>query len=233
MGRGFIFPKHKEAIDKIGGEIVEKIDDADWVVILTPNYMHYEQIIGAENMGKKVICEKPLVTDSKQCESLIGKGEIYTILQLRHLPILKEIKKEEYQKITIKVLVHRDKEWFESWKGKDEKSGGILFNLAIHYIDLVIHLFGEPTEINPIIAGPRECIGSFKRNNYNCGILFSSKADKDKQQRILKINDKEYNVETSENLHIKVYEDIMAGKGIGPEEALKSIKVAEKLQIKI
>ena len=232
MGRGFIFPKHKEAIEKIGGKIIDKIDDADWVVILTPNYMHYEQIIGAVHMGKNVICEKPLVLKSEQCKELIGK-KVYTILQLRHLPFLGDIKPKAYQQIYIRILVHRDEEYFKSWKGDNEKSGGMMFSLGIHFIDLVIRLFGEPYYAAPYWIKDKEIRGNFGNHDYNCDILVSVDADKDKQERTLIIDGKKYNVESDENLHIKVYEDIMAGRGIGPEEALKSIKVAEKLQIKI
>ena len=63
-----------------------------------------------------------------------------------------------------------------------------------------------------------------------CDVYVSLAADKDKQKRILKIDGKEYNVESAENLHIQSYKDILAGKGIGPQEALKSIKIAEQLQ---
>ena len=33
--------------------------------------------------------------------------------------------------------------WYDiSWKGDEEKSGGILFNIGIHFFDMLIHIFG-------------------------------------------------------------------------------------------
>ena len=71
IGKGFIYPKHKEAIESIGGKIVDNIAQADWVVILTPNYLHYQTIIYGLKKGKNVLCEKPLVLSSKHCKKLI------------------------------------------------------------------------------------------------------------------------------------------------------------------
>ncbi len=85
IGNGFVASRHKEAIKTIKGEIVGIIDkdqgedkwkeavktnDADCVVILTPNNLHFEMSKLAAEQGKIVLCEKPLVINSKQIKIL-------------------------------------------------------------------------------------------------------------------------------------------------------------------
>lgn len=231
---GFIFPKHKEAIESIGGRIVNNMDDADWIVVLTPNYNHYWQIVEALKRGKNVLCEKPLVISSTECNDIISLKEnkkVFSVFQLRHLPAIKEIKPlENWNEIDVFVEVYRDDDYLKSWKADPEKSGGILFNLGIHYFDLILNLFGEPIETRRVIIGPRENTGIVRGNNYICRYIFSYKASKDQQRRVFRINGKDYNLETKDNLHKQVYQDLIDGRGITPEDNLKVISLIEKLQ---
>jgi UDP-N-acetyl-2-amino-2-deoxyglucuronate dehydrogenase len=249
LGQGFIFPKHKEAIDSVGGKIIdiaEKESDwrrvvkrtkANWVVILTPNNLHYEMIVGAVNAGKNVLCEKPLVLHPGQCEILsdverVQQKHIYTVLQLRYLPILKEIVVEDNNDIRLDINVHRDEDYYKSWKGSPKESGGLLTNIGIHYFDLIINKFGEPTEIFASIVEAGKASGAFWGDNYQCRFEITTNAPKDKQKRTLTVNNKIYNLSSSENLHKFVYRDLVNGKGLSPNEALKSIKLINKLYAK-
>lgn len=234
-GRGFIFPKHKEAIESVGGQIVGEMKNADWVVILTPNYLHFDMIIKAVNVGKDVLCEKPLVLSPGLCKILrdverVQGRRIFSVAQLRYLPVLKEIPKKDYNEIEIFVEVYRDKKYFKSWKGSQDQSGGILYNLGVHYFDLVIHLFGEPIEAHWTWVGDDENSGHFRGENYICRYTFSYKAERDKQRRAFRINGIEYDLAAKENLHRYVYQDLLKGVGIRPEEALKTIQLIEKLK---
>jgi len=47
-----------------------KPDDADWIVITTPNDLHYEMTKKWLLNGKNVFCEKPLTLTSKSSEEL-------------------------------------------------------------------------------------------------------------------------------------------------------------------
>ena len=47
----------------------------------------------------------------------------------------------------IKFITKRDDDYKKSWKVKRDYSGGILFNLGIHYFDLIIKNFGKPHKI--------------------------------------------------------------------------------------
>ena len=250
IGTGFIFSAHAQAIRDMGGEIRDIVNnaysedswkkmvqstDADCIVILTPNHLHKEMILESVKNGKIVLCEKPLVLSSKDCEAL--KGKIFSVLQLRHHPLLKEIKaniREADNVINMDISVFRDQKYYESWKGQKEKSGGVLFNLGIHYFDLLLHLFGEAKEIKTEYLDEKTGRGIIKGDNYVCNWKISTDAKKEEQKRVFEINGINYNFSSKdnlsfENLHKLVYEDLYKEKGVDPKEAVKSIKLVEKL----
>lgn len=235
IGKGFIYSKHKEAIEAIEGKIVDSIKMADWVVILTPNYLHFNMIVDAVNNGRNVLCEKPLVLSQEHCEKLIKlqrtqNKKIFTVAQLRYHPVINTIPRRKENEIELFVEVHRDKEYLKSWKGDEKKSGGILYNLGIHYLDLIIRMFGEPKEGHWIILGPQENTGYFKGDGYTCKYTLSYKAPENEQKRIFRINGIEYDLKTTKNLHKLVYQDLLQDRGLSPDEVLPVISLIEKLK---
>lgn len=251
IGTGFIFPSHVQAIRDLGCEIRDivndsrgeqawkdmvKTTDAGCIVILTPNHLHKEMVLECAKNGKTVLCEKPLVLNSKDCMELGGKGKIFNVLQLRHHPLIEEIKKnikETGNVINMDISVFRDELYYKGWKGQKEKSGGVLFNLGIHYFDLLLHLFGEAKEVKTEYLDEKTGKGTIKGENYECRWRVSTDAKKENQKRVFEINGINYNFSSKdnlsfENLHKFVYEDLLGGKGVEPEESLKSIKLIEK-----
>jgi len=249
IGRGFIYNLHEEAIAKTGGEITDIVDEsngpdawkemvektkADCVVILAPNHLHFGMVKFSAENGKMVLCEKPLALKSEEAKVLAGYPNIFTVYQLRHHPSAKKIKAEEgdkYYQIEMDISVHRDEDYWKTWKGKADKSGGILFNLGIHYFDLLLYLFGEPTEILTKSLTYKTGEGKISSKNYLCNWKISAETPKDSQNRLFKINGINYDLSTKENLHFYVYKDLLEGRGVTPQEALKSIKLIEKIYI--
>lgn len=249
IGSGFILPKHLDAIKAINGEIVGiteishgeeswreavKKKESDCVVILTPNYLHFEMALEAANNGKIVLCEKPLTIKSEDAKILATKPHIFTVLQLRHHSLIQKLKseisfKDQYD-IEVDISVTRDTSYLKNWQADKEKSGGILFNIGIHYIDLILYLFGEVDEIITAHLDEKNAHISIKGINYHCAFRFSINLKN--PCRILKINDEEYNLSLSGNLNDQylyryIYQDLLLLKGITPGEALKSILLAE------
>lgn len=280
IGRGFIYNLHAEAIAKIGGEIVDIVDEsqgpdawkemvkktkADCVVILAPNHLHFEMAKFSAENGKIVLCEKPLALKSEEVKILGRYPKIFTVYQLRYHPFAKKLKSEtkvgeegkppsspSFHKrdsvIEVDVSVHRNESYWKSWKGMSERSGGILFNLGIHYFDLLLYLFGEPVEISTQLLTEKTGEGVIKSKNYLCNWRISAEAPKDGQRRLFKINGVNYDFSSKteiptmeakgkkrtessfpENLHFYVYEDLLKGKGVIPQESLKSIELIEKI----
>jgi len=273
IGKGFIYNLHAEAVTKIGGKIVDVVDEsngpdtwkeivkktkADCMVILAPNHLHFEMARFSAENGKMVLCEKPLTLKSEEARILAKYPDIFTVCQLRYHPLVRklklalyrnevsgagsEIKKGEEDKsssspssrkgdsvIEMDISVHRDEDYWKSWKGKLESSGGVIFTLGIHYFDLLLYLFGEPVEISTKSLTDKKGEGIIKGKNYLCNWRISAEAPKDSQNRLFKINGINYDFSSKENLHLYVYKDLLERKGITPEEALKSIELIEKI----
>ncbi len=239
VGTGFIFKKHLEAIQEIGGEVIyatnqengwqDKVKEADYVVILTPSYLHKEQIsqVLEIDANKKIICEKPLSLKSEDVENM--PDSVNTILQLRNKPIGYE--KANYYTIELKVIAPRNAEYWDTWKGKREGSGGILMNLGLHYFDLIQQLFGEPERVQTWWIDDKKAMGRFFGKNYSCSWEINCEAFNSYKQaeRILTINWERHDLTEDRNYHINEYQNIVAGKGIKPKEAVKSIKLIERI----
>jgi len=253
IGTGFIFPSHVEAIRHVGGKIRDivntargeeiwremvKTTDADCIVILTPNDLHFEMVNAASEAGKIVLCEKPLSLKSEELKTLVNKKNIFTVLQLKYHPLIKEIKEEmrnnSYYEIEIDISVYRDEKYYQSWKGQKERSGGILFNLGIHYFDLLIYLFGVPNIIERTLCAEKTASGLLKGENYSCSWRLSTDEKRGSQKRAFKINGADYNFSSQdnlshENLHREIYRDLLVGRGAKPEDALDATVLTEKI----
>ena len=248
IGQGFIYNQHEEAIAKIGGEIVDIIDEsggpdawremikrteAECIVILAPNHLHFEMAKFSAENRRAVLCEKPLALKSEEAKILVQYANIFTVYQLRYHPAVKKLKSEfkeaENYQIEMDISVHRDEQYWQSWKGKEDKSGGILFNLGIHYFDLLLYLFGEPNKITTSSLTGKTGAGVIRGKNYSCNWKISTEAPKENQSRLFRINGTNYDFTAVENLHFYVYKDLLKGKGVNPQESLKSIELIEKI----
>src|SRR3990167_8550156 len=263
IGMGFIFPRHKVAIEATGGEVVLTCDidhskDPDWddwvamfhdpkfkevdtVVICTPNYLH--SVIAREAIlrGKKVLCEKPLTIDY-----LDGLEEINTVLQLRYNSEVNRIKAKKPVKVEIDLQMLRKTDYFSGWKGNVFMSGGLLYNLGVHYVDLLFYLLGNSKRVlsyDSQILGNEEHWeeDSISEVEFENGIgKLSIRLNQDdglypflKPSRKLKVTYEDGTQEevelsnkdnlSQEDLHIEVYKHFIKGDGISLSEASKSL----------
>lgn len=249
IGMGMIYPRHKKAIQDTGGEIAMTCDIdpskgalyTDWykmfnsaffekidsVVVCTPNYLH--SIITREALmrGKKVLCEKPL-----SINGLEGMQGAKTVLQLRYH---KEIQKINRPKtVHVEAKMFRDKVYWDSWKGDNVMSGGVLYNLGVHYIDLLIFLLGDSWKILDVKQEKHAVSGKIQFGESLATFNIEIVNDRENQGRILIADGKEIVLSTQDNLsyedlHTEVYREFIAGRGIGVEEAGKSLKLIKSI----
>ncbi|KPJ71398.1 hypothetical protein AMJ50_02270 [Parcubacteria bacterium DG_74_3] len=248
IGTGFIFRRHVQAIYKTGGKIVDVVDkshgqdawkdivketEADCIVVLAPNNLHFEMVKFSSDHGKIVLCEKPLAIKSEHARILAERPDIFTVYQLRHHPSTKqlksEIQKDRDYEIELDISVHRDEDYWKSWKGSTERTGGILFNIGIHYFDLLLYLFGKPTKILTHSLTEKAGKGIIEGENYVCRWQMSVEEPRESQRRVFKINGASFDFSSKENLHIFVYQDLLRKKGATPKEAIPAIELIEKI----
>lgn len=213
-------------------------EQVNWVAVCTPNCLHYDMIQFARRRGKRVLCEKPLVIREEHLRDL--DEDVYTVLQLRHNEEIKELKNEIDEVLSenrqvmyhgqLTMCVHRDDFYFEGWKGDKNKSGDLLYNIGIHYIDLLCYLFDKSNATLFITKQSEKSIQGVFNIRYIANITWkiSIDAPKDNQIRQLRIGEKVISLDRNfENLHMKVYEQTVLGKGVTAKEAGRAIKLIQ------
>jgi len=227
----------------------------EYIGITTPNYLHDSHIRFALKSGAHAICEKPLVLNPHNIDQLkvieeeTGK-KVYNILQLRlhdSIIALKEKVTKELQEnpdkiydIDLTYLTSRGKWYFESWKGKQEKSGGIASNIGVHFYDMLCWIFGDVEENIVHIKTPDTNAGFMKLKNANVRWFLSVNYDyipedvKEKgirTYRSITVDGEEIEFSGGfTDLHTRSYEEILKGNGFGLDEAYGSIRTVSVIR---
>lgn len=127
----------------------------NFVLILTPNYMHYENIMTYLNAGVKVLVEKPICINANEYNNLKNSvfyknSELYTSSPLRYRNDIQEIKKIVESGI-LGYVYRVEINWFKrrgtpgsAWFTQKEYSGGgVLIDMGPHLLDLFYWFFGK------------------------------------------------------------------------------------------
>ena len=124
-----------------------------WVSVCSPNYLHDSHIRLALRAGCDVICEKPIVVSPwnldalKVIEQETGR-RVHTVLQLRYHPAIVALRERvlasgsKIHEVDLRYVTRRGPWYFVSWKGDEEKSGGLAMNIGVHFFDLILWIFG-------------------------------------------------------------------------------------------
>lgn len=240
------FDRH---LDKLRRKEENKID---YVSICSPNYLHDAHIRLALRNQANAICEKPLVLNPWNVDSLseiekeTGKS-INTILQLRLHPAIIELKKQIEEAPADKVfdidltyITSRGRWYYISWKGDVHKSGGVATNIGIHFFDMLIWIFGDVQKSVVHVTNPDMAAGFLQLKKARVRWFLSINesylpevavvAGK-RTFRSISIEGKEFEFsEGFTDLHTISYRHILAGNGFGIHEALPSIKLAHSIR---
>jgi UDP-N-acetyl-2-amino-2-deoxyglucuronate dehydrogenase len=227
-------------------------DRVHYVSICTPNYLHDAHCRLALRVRANAICEKPLVINPWNLDALKEieaeyKGHIYTVLQLRFHPKLMELrekllkeKSDCQHEVNLTYVTARGHWYHTSWKGVPEKSGGIAMNIGIHLFDLIIWLFGETGECRVYYSDSNRMSGFLELERAKvkwflsidlADLPFQATSGLQSTHRSITIDGEE--VEFTEgftDLHTKVYEEILAGRGFGIDDARPSINLVYQIR---
>jgi UDP-N-acetyl-2-amino-2-deoxyglucuronate dehydrogenase len=223
-----------------------------FVSVCSPNYLHDAHCRLALRVGANAICEKPLVVNPWNLDALNELEEetgkrIYTILQLRVHPKLLELKKKlekeshnAQHEVSMTYVTSRGRWYDTSWKGNEEKSGGVAVNIGIHLFDLLLWLFGAAGESRVYHSDPRKMSGFLELEHARVKWFLSTDIDDlpfecnpgvRSTYRSITIDGQE--VEFTEgftDLHTVVYQEILAGRGAGINEARSSIDLVYRIR---
>lgn len=240
------FDRHIDKLRRKGTKI-------DYVSICTPNYLHDSHIRFALRNRADAICEKPLVLNPWNLEALkeieIETGsKVYNILQLRLHPSIIELKEkiaaapaDKMHDIDLTYLTSRGNWYFNSWKGDQNKSGGIATNIGVHFFDMLAWIFGDVKENIVHLLEADRAAGFLQLEKARVRWFLSINETylpdevKKKGQRTFRAITVDGNeVEFSEgfgNLHTRSYEEILKGNGFGLAEALPSINIVHDIRV--
>lgn len=224
----------------------------NYVSICSPNYLHDSHCRLAMRAGADAICEKPLVINPWNLDQMedieVETGHrIYTVLQLRIHPELVKLKQSIQESIrsgqhdvVLTYITSRGGWYHISWKGQPEKSGGVATNIGIHLFDLLLWLFGSAGDIKIYRADDKSMSGFIELEHARVrwflsvdsnDLPFPAQAGMKTTFRSITVDGKE--IEFSEgfaDLHTRVYEEILAGRGFGISDARPSIELTHRLR---
>ena len=262
---GYVAPRHMAAIKAVGGELVAAVDPndsvgvldqyfpkcafyhaigdiaekADYLVVCSPNYLHFDHILAGFSADMKVIVEKPAVLTCDQLDRLQPRAagnsfEVNCILNMRlhhDAQLLKamvaQISDEQLPAVDIQYHTPRGPWYWQSWKANRAKSGGMLFNIGVHLIDLALWVFGPPSSQAANVCNDRALINlCLERANVFANLSINSQ----KRQRTFKVGYAEFDFTNGfEDLHVESYRQILAGNGFTLQDARPAIEVCERL----
>ena len=226
--------------------------EVHYVSICTPNYLHDAHVRLALRVHAHAICEKPLVINPWNLEQLSDlereyDRRIYTVLQLRMHPLVQRMKKEfetesnrTRRDICLSYITRRGSWYHSSWKGSEEKSGGLAMNIGIHFFDLLLWLFGGAHRSLVHRSSPSKMAGCLElewaRVRWFLSVDQNDLPAHVKQKggfawRSITMDGQELDLSDGfTDLHTAVYRDILSGGGFGVVDAAPSIDLVYNIR---
>lgn len=226
-------------------------DRVHYLSICSPNYLHDAHIRLALRVGADAICEKPLVINPWNLDALeelereTGR-RVFTVLQLRLHPALAafrgRLQAQPARRHTVQLayLTARGRWYDVSWKGSEERSGGLVTNIGVHLFDLLVWLFGPVERAEVHLREPRRIAGTLALRHADVQWYLSAEAadlpftpEPGRRTTFRSIGVDGEQLEFSEgftDLHTRVYEETLGGRGFGIADARSSIELCHRIR---
>ncbi len=224
----------------------------DYIAICSPNYLHLPHMKFALRNGINVICEKPLVLNASDLDDVMNYEKVYgarvnSILQLRlHPSILalrdkvQSVKDGKVFDVELTYMTSRGKWYMRSWKGSDEKSGGVATNIGVHFYDMLHFIFGDVLKNEVHYRDARTAAGYLEYErarvrwflSIDTGLLPENalKGEKMTYRSITIAGDELEFSKGFTDLHTQSYARILAGNGYGVAENRAAIETVETIR---
>ena len=125
----------------------------DIVLIATPNHLHKDMSVRAMKAGKHVLCEKPVMMNSRDLEEVMKvseeTGKVFYPRQNREwdrdYKIIRKIYEEKLigKCFRIESRVHGSRGIPGDWRGIREYGGGMMLDWGVHLIDRILAMVPE------------------------------------------------------------------------------------------
>jgi len=239
------FDRHIAKLNRQGTQL-------NYVSICSPNYLHDSHIRFALRNGADAICEKPLVLNPWNIDALqdyekeTGR-KVWNILQLRHHKAIMDLKERvstgpvnKVYDIDLSYITSRGNWYHYSWKGDEEKSGGVATNIGVHFFDMLTWIFGPVKENKVHFLKANKAAGYLEleqaRVRWFLSIDYGDIPDNLKESgvrtyRSITIDGTEIEFSGGfTDLHTISYQKILKGSGYGLEAARNSIQTVYNIR---
>jgi len=229
-----------------------KKDRVHYISVCSPNYLHDAHCRLAIRVGAEVICEKPLVINPwnldglEEIEAKTGR-KVYTVLQLRVHPALLKLRERlqadtsgVQHDVVLTYIASRGIWYHVSWKGQHEKSGGVATNIGIHFFDMLLWLFGPAGDVKLYHSDNKSMSGYIELENARVRWFLSVDVNDLPESAVAegKTTHRSITVDGQEiefsggftDLHTRVYEETLAGRGFGISHARPSIELTHRIR---
>lgn len=139
-----------------------KNEELDFIDIAVPTYLHKKYAVDMLNRGYLVMSEKPMALTYEDCQEMVAasNGRLMIGQCLRFSPdylyLKKLIEDGTYGKVTggtFRRLSGPPMWGWDNWFMDPSRSGGVIFDLHIHDLDIIRFLFGEPKAVSCVAGG--------------------------------------------------------------------------------
>jgi UDP-N-acetyl-2-amino-2-deoxyglucuronate dehydrogenase len=222
-----------------------------YVTVCSPNYLHDSHCRLGMRAGADVICEKPLVINPwnldalEQIENETGR-RVNTVLQLRVHPKLLAVREQlaasgkAMHDVQLTYITARGAWYHVSWKGNEEKSGGVAMNIGVHLFDLLLWLFGRDQSVHVEYRDDRRIYGTLALERARVRWFLSvDPADLPEQAHTAgRVGYRSMTVDGSEveftdgfaDLHTTVYREMLEGRGFGIADVRPSTELLYRIR---
>lgn len=223
-----------------------------YVSICTPNYLHDAHCRLALRIKAHAICEKPLVISPWNLDQLAeleaeSDFHVYVVLQLRLHAAIRALKAQladapsgKRREVELTYITRRGAWYHHSWKGAQDKSGGLAMNIGIHFFDMLMWLFGDADELAVHANQGDKAAGVLELQNATVRWFLSVDRDDLPQAtrdaghhafRSITIDGEELEFTGGfDDLHTRVYENVLAGEGHRIADARPAIDLVHRIR---
>ena len=223
----------------------------DYVSICSPNYLHDAHVRFALRSGCDAICEKPLALNPWNIDGLAEMEKstgrkIHTILQLRLHPSIIALRdrfasenQNHIHEVDLTHITSRGNWYYTSWKGDEQKSGGIATNIGVHFYDMLSFVFGRSKQ-NIVHHRAVDCASGYLEYekarvrwflSINPRDIPKHLPDTQRTFRSITIDNKEVEFSDGfEDLHTQSYGKILNGHGFQLDDVRPSIETVAQIR---
>jgi predicted dehydrogenase len=154
--------KAAQVAEPYGAAVYGSLDEAlaqegvDVVDICTPTHLHEEQAVRAAEAGKHVLVEKPMALTLKQADRMIAAAreagvKLMVAQVLRFFPEYMKAAEVVFngavgEPVTARCLRAAPLPGWGSWFTREEESGGVMLDMAIHDVDFLRWVFRDEVD---------------------------------------------------------------------------------------